>query len=99
MGWIKKLIRNWLDIQPAPSVQSITILEPLSFEANVAKNQIWYRGDASELDQLYKQLATDSVGNARFWAATPQNETIRKLHSGLPALLVDTLAYLSLIHI
>ncbi|WP_343274619.1 capsid protein [Ligaoa zhengdingensis] len=88
------MIRNWLDIQPAPSVQSITILEPLSFEANVAKNQIWYRGDASELDQLYKQLATDSVGNARFWAATPQNETIRKLHSGLPALLVDTLAYI-----
>ena len=59
---------------------------------NVLRNKIWYRGDASELDQLFKLLGDDAVGRARFWAAAPENETIRKAHSGLPGIMVDTLA-------
>ena len=91
---VRTLIRNWLQIEPAPE-NSITILEPLSFQASVIRNQIWYRGDASELDQLYNQLgAGDTVNAARFWAASPSDEKIRKIHSGLPSILVDTLAYL-----
>ena len=52
------MIRNWLDIIPADN-RSITINEPLSFETEVIRNKIWYRGDAYELEQLYKQ-----IGNA-----------------------------------
>ena len=87
------MIKNWLNIQPAMQ-SGITILEPMSFETNAMKNQIWYRGDASELDQLYKQLSSDYVGRSRFWAAAPENENIRKMHSGLPSVMVDTLAYI-----
>ena len=91
---VKSMIRYWLHIQPA-SENSIVILEPLSFQASVIRDQIWYRGDASELDQLYKQLgAGDTVNAARFWAASPPDEKLRKIHSGIPAILVDTLAYL-----
>lgn len=91
---VRTVIKNWLHIQAAPE-NAITILEPLSFQASVIRNQIWYRGDASELDQLYKQLgAGDTVNAARFWAASPPDEKLRKIHSGLPAILVDTLAYL-----
>ena len=91
---VRTVIKNWLHIQAAPE-NSITIMEPLSFQASVIRNQVWYRGDASELDQLYKQLGVgDTVNAARFWAASPPNEKLRKIHSGLPAIVVDTLAYL-----
>ena len=90
---VKSMIRSWLQIQPA-NENSITIEEPMSFGANVIKNRIWYRGDASELHQLYTQLNDDYVGRARFWAAAPAKQSVRKLHSGLPALIVDTLAYI-----
>ena len=89
MERVKSMIRNWLEIQPA-SAKGFTICEPISFETNVMRNRIWYRGDASELDQLFKALAEDTVCNARFWAAAPQDETIRKAHSGLPGIMVDT---------
>lgn len=89
MERVKSMIRNWLEIQPA-SAKGFTIREPVSFETNVMRNRIWYRGDASELDQLFKALAEDTVCNARFWAAAPQDETIRKAHSGLPGIIVDT---------
>lgn len=85
------MIRSWLKIQPAPG-RGLTIREPVSYETNVLRNKIWYRGDASELDQLFKLLGDDSVARARFWAAAPDKETIRKAHSGLPGIMVDTLA-------
>lgn len=91
MEKVKHMIRSWLEIQPAMPV-GLTILEPVSFETNVLRNRIWYRGDASELDQLFTQLGEDAVGRARFWAAAPRNETIRKAHSGLPGVMVETLA-------
>lgn len=87
---VKRAVRNWLSIQPAPQ-QAITIVEPVSFAGEVVKNQIWYRGDSAELLQLYRQVGE---GGGRFWASVPPGEKIRKLHSGLPALMVDTLAYI-----
>ena len=94
MRWmerVKDMIRSWLEIQPAPG-RGFTIREPVNHETNVLRNRVWYRGDASELDQLFKLLGDDAVGRARFWAAAPENETIRKAHSGLPGIMVDTLA-------
>ena len=86
---VKNMLRNWLQIQPAAQ-NSIVLQEPLSHQASVIRNQIWYRGEAAELEQLYKQLgAQDSTNAARFWAAVPGNDTkLRKIHSGLPATLV-----------
>lgn len=95
MRWterMKKFVQNWLSIQPAP-ISTVQIREPMTFEANAVKNRIWYRGDASELEQLYKQLP-GTVNAARFWAAAPESVKLRKIHSGLPSLMVDTLANL-----
>lgn len=89
---VRNMVMKLLRIQPAQS-QQIVIREPLSYETNVLRNRLWYRGDASELDQFYKQLGTDSVGKSRFWAAVPSdNLQIRKIHSGLPAMIVDRLS-------
>src|SRR5699024_15642 len=94
MRWterMRKMLQSWLEIEPAQG-RGLTVREPLDHAANVLRNRVWYRGDACELDQLFKQLADDPVSRARFWAAAPENEQIRKAHSGLPAVMVDTLA-------
>lgn len=102
MRWLQKLnnsvkrgIRSWLNVQEA-SPTNILINEPLDYEANAIKNRIWYRGDSEELQQLYNQIDT-GVDKYKFWAckSTPGQE-IRKIHTGLPALIVDTLAGITL---
>lgn len=93
MERVKHMIRSWLDIQPGPE-RGLTIRESVSFETNVLRNRVWYRGDASEIDQLFKLLQDDAVCRARFWAAAPRDNDIRKAHSGLPGIMVDTFAAL-----
>lgn len=89
---ITKAAIKLLNIYPAQD-KVITIKEPLSYQTNVLKNRIWYRGDPSELDQFFKQSAQDLVSQSRFWAAVPsENLNIRKIHSGLPAMMVERLA-------
>lgn len=89
---MKIMIRNWLNIQPAP-ITSISLLETMPFEAKAVESMIWYRGDANELDQFYKQVSSDRVTAAKFWAANGGRNN-RKLHTGLPAMIIDTLAYI-----
>lgn len=93
MDKLRDAIKDWLEIRPATG-QKIAIDEPMSFNTEVIRNKIWYRGNADEIEQLYKQLDTGYGGTARFWASVPETEQIRKIHSGLPAMIVDTLAYI-----
>lgn len=82
-----------LRIRPASESRVITITEPLSFGTNVLRNRLWYRGDPSELDQFYKATANDAVAKSRFWAAVPSEDlAIRKIHSGLPAMVAERLS-------
>lgn len=79
-----------LDKNANPS--TIRVLETMDFETNCFKNDIWYRGDASELHQFYTQY-DDMMGNVKFWQAVSSNKVdFRKIHSGLPSLIIDTLA-------
>lgn len=89
---LKDVLRKWLQIQPATD-QALFIREPSTYETNVIRNRIWYRGDPSELDQFFKQTANDEVTRARFWASSPSKGLrVRKIHSGLPGIIVDMLA-------
>ncbi len=88
---LKDVVRNWLNIQPS-SGTSVTIQETNTFEGSCFRNLLWYRGDASELHQYYTQ-SDDMVGNAKFWAAKSTNGIdFRKIHTGLPAMIIDMLA-------
>lgn len=86
------MIQNWLNIIPA-SEQSISLMENMTFNTEVLRSQIWYRGDADELTQFFKQLNKFGAKTS-FWESIPVNEKVRKIHSGLPAIIVDTLAYI-----
>lgn len=93
MGWFRDMVIKIMRINPAPENRLITITEPLSFRTNVLRNRLWYRGDPSELDQFYKQTAMDVVAKSRFWAAVPSEDlAIRKIHSGLPAMIAERLS-------
>lgn len=86
---IKEGIRTWLRIQPAQK-GVITINETLDFEGNAIKNKIWYRGESEELRQLYSQIPGSD--NTRFWSAiSTTGMEIRKIHVGLPSMIVDIL--------
>ena len=90
METIKKSIRSWLEIQPADPY-TIKIIDSIDFETNAIRNKIWYRGDSNELEQLYGQLI-EQADKYKFWASksTPGQE-IRKVHTGLPGLIVKVL--------
>src|SRR5690625_2945484 len=93
MRWLKNMVMKLLNIKPAPQTQQIVIQEPFSYETSVLRNRLWYRGDPSELEQFYKQTANDNVSRSRFWAAVPSEDlAIRKIHSGLPAMIAERLA-------
>lgn len=90
---VKNMVMKIMRIQPAQDNKTIIIREPFSYQTSVLRNQLWYRGDPSELDQFYKQTASDSVSKSRFWAAVPSEDlSIRKIHSGLPAMIVERLS-------
>lgn len=86
------MIMKLLRIEPAKDTVPIVIQEPFSYATSVLRNRLWYRGDPSELEQFYKATANDNVSKSRFWAAVPSDDLmIRKIHSGLPAMITDTL--------
>ena len=84
----KRAIRSLLRLDP-PQRQTFTVQEQLDFYANAFANRLWYRGSASELNQFYKQLDSDTCP---FWGSVPtRGLEIRKIHTGIPKLIVNTL--------
>lgn len=96
MGWFKDMIRNYLEIKEPQSL-NVNIEQMTDAEGQVFINKIWYRGQAGELEQLYEQLSEDNAGNSHFWGNKPTGsmKNMRKIHTGLPALIVDTLTNIS----
>ena len=97
MRWLEKMgdnirrgVKSWLQIDSA-APYSIQIKEMMDFETNAIRNRIWYRGDSNELEQLYGDL-TEYADKYKFWSSkcSPGME-MRKIHTGLPGLIVRTL--------
>lgn len=88
---IKKTVRSWLNVTPA-NPYNFQINEMLDFEGHAIRNRIWYRGDSNELEQIYQQNREYADKN-KFWASkcTPGMD-MRKIHTGLPGLIVRTLS-------
>ena len=85
---LKNAIRSFLNLTSANGLQ-IQIDELLDFEANAFVNEIWFRGESYELEQLYKSIPDYKYS---FWGATStRGLEIRKIHTGLPKIIVNTL--------
>jgi hypothetical protein len=84
------MIRTFLQIEPAQR-QAFRIQEGFDWQGNAIQNRIWYRGDAGELNEFYQQMIDKST--QRFWAAVPtQGLEVRKMHTGLPREIIETLS-------
>lgn len=69
--------------------EEYTINREFTFQSNAAKNALWYDGDAYELAQFYSQTGNH---NHSFWGSKEtRGQEIRRIHTGLPALMVDQL--------
>lgn len=92
---VKKGIRSWLNVQEASAMQ-IMINRRIDFEMNAIRNRTWYIGDSDELQQYYEQ-SPQGIDQYKFWAckSSPGME-MRKIHTGLPALIVDTLTSIAI---
>ncbi|MDO4864862.1 MAG: phage portal protein, partial [Ruminococcus sp.] len=77
-------------LNPAPQ-QSFNINEYTTRETEIIRSQLWYRGDANELFQFFHQL---NGVQGSFWGSVPSDSSVRKVHSGIPAIIADTLAYI-----
>lgn len=87
---IRKGIRSWLHITPS-NPYGIQINEVLDFELTAIRNRIWYRGDSNELEQMYQQNP-EYADKTKFWASRcTAGMEMRKIHTGLPGLMVRTL--------
>lgn len=92
---IKRGLRNWLRIEPA-NPKLVVLQEMQDFEFAAFCNRAWNRGDSNELEQLYQQIYKinrNLSDKYKFWASTstPGME-MRKLHTGLPGLIVRILS-------
>ena len=92
---IKRGLRSWLNVMPA-NPYSIQINEVMDFEVNAIRNRIWYRGDGNELEQLYGSVS-EYADKYKFWASKcSRGMEMRKIHTGLPSLIVKTLVSVTL---
>lgn len=88
MEMIKNKARSWLDFRET-NPRAIVINKADDLETYFIKNRIWYRGESSELSELYKQL---NGKDTTFWGSVPSSGMeIKKSHSGLPKLMIHTL--------
>ena len=88
MEVVKDKMQSWLEIKPM-SPRAIVIQRDEDLQVYFAKNRIWYIGDENELSELYKQLGNHSQ---TFWGGVPTiGLEIKKNHSGLPKLIVNTI--------
>ena len=89
MDMVRNKARSFLQIQDG-NPKTIVIQQADDLQSYFIKNKIWHRGKSSELEQLYKQL---NESKTSFWASVPSvGMEINKKHSGLPKLMLNTIA-------
>ena len=85
---LKNAVRSFLSLSESTGI-SAQINELFDFETNAFVNEIWFRGDGYELEQLYQSIPDYKYS---FWgAASTKGLEIRKIHTGLPKIIVNTL--------
>jgi hypothetical protein len=93
---VKQSIVKWLGITDMPTEVNIQITQVIDRPTNTLKNTVWYRGDASEIEQFWQELAEvdtySTTIKSKFWSSVSSNALVRKIHSGLPRMITDKLA-------
>lgn len=88
MDMAKEKMQSWLEIRDN-TPKAIIVHRKEDLQIYFAKNKMWYVGESNELQELYKQIEGKET---TFWGSVPTaGMEIKKNHSGLPKLIVNTL--------
>ncbi|MBQ7595973.1 MAG: phage portal protein, partial [Clostridia bacterium] len=88
---LRDRIRNFLEIKE-PQGLTVNIEQLFDIEGELFKNKLWFRGNANELETFYEHVDAGHIGNRHFWSSRPtKSMNIRKIHTGLPSLIVEKL--------
>ena len=88
---VKQLLQDWLQIDEKLNSNRIIIKNIDTFDTDFNLFELWYRGEPAELHQFYKNYRTPA-GQTMFWSAvTTSGIDFRRVHSGLPATIIDKL--------
>lgn len=91
MNFLQKIKQKIMQVLRIKTVDryGFDITRLLNHDENCAKNRIWYDGDSYEISQFFGKISNKTNS---FWGATmSKGLEIRKMHIGIPRLLVDTL--------
>lgn len=90
---LRQKLSDWFKIEPAANC-GVSVRETYDHPTGVFINKIWFRGDARELSQLYHQI---DLGEEAFWSSDcSPGQDMRKLHTGLPRLIVNALSNIAI---
>ncbi|MEG2503259.1 MAG: capsid protein [Carnobacterium sp.] len=90
MGLLQKIKTAIIEEEASPLQISIT--DYLDYKTLALIDRVWYGGKEYKLEQLHSYLDYPT-SSGLFWKAKPsKNNRIRKLHTGVPALMVDILS-------
>lgn len=85
---MRSKIRSFLQIENNQS-NIITLQNLTDYETSCYINRVWSWGDKAAIEQLFKQIQSDSI-RLNFWAATPSRGIVKR-HTGLPGIMINTL--------
>ena len=86
---IKNFIRSYLNVQERNMGNTVMIQKNDDLRVSQLMSETWYGGKPAELQQFYSTY-DDGAGNSSFWKGlSSTGMAIRKVHTGLPALIVD----------
>lgn len=85
---MRSKIRSFLQIENNQN-NVITLQNLTDFETSCYINRVWSWGEKDAIEQLFKQLQSDSI-RLNFWAATPSRGIVKR-HTGIPGIILNTL--------
>ena len=91
MKGMVEIVKGWFGVERKAEMMAKFLGKDSGFRSALLGHRAWYRGDAAELQGFYEAY-DDGVGNNSFWANKGSNGIgFRKVHSGLPGIMVDKL--------
>lgn len=88
---IKNAIKRLFSRQRNDVNNYIQIMDTTTFDSDYQKSEIWYRGDAAEIDQFFAAYQTNLIDN-KFWGSSSVGHAKpRKIHTGLASVIIDKL--------
>lgn len=88
---VKTLIRDWLNVRESNLNNMIIIQQTDDMNVTFFKNELWYRGDPSELHQFFTGYS-NGIARTMFWQGkSTTGVDFIKVHTGLPSIIIDKL--------